>query len=136
MRVLIAKRGTQSQMQLTDSLSKRGFEAVFAADGHQAGTILERPDGPRLAFLEWFLPDMTCLELCRRVRAKSSEPYVYLLLSIPKGVPVNKSDGFDAGADDCILEPYEESELLIRLRAGQRITELQEYLARLRADSG
>jgi len=87
MRVLIAKRGTQSQMQLADSLTKRGFEAVFAADGHQAGTILEQPDGPRLAFLEWFLPDMTCLELCRRVRAKSSEPYIYILLSIPKDVP-------------------------------------------------
>jgi DNA-binding response OmpR family regulator len=135
MRVLIVKRGTQSQVQLTDSLSKRDFEAVFAEDGRQAETILEWPDGPRLAFLEWFLPDMTCLELCRRVRAKSSEPYTYVLLSIPKGVPVNMSDGFDAGADDYIREPYKESELLVRLRAGQRFTELQEYLARLRADS-
>ena len=78
---------------------------------------------------------MTCLELCRRVRAKSRAPYVYMLLSIPKNVLVNRSDGFDAGADDFILEPYEESELLVRLRASQRVTEQQEYLARLRADS-
>jgi DNA-binding response OmpR family regulator len=130
MKVVVTTRDSASQIQFTDSLSKFGFEAVFAMDGAQAWTILDRPDGPRLAVVEWFLPDMTGLDLCRRIRAKSRKPYISILLSIPKGVAVKVSDGLDAGADDYIVEPFEEHELLVRLRAGQRITEMQGDLVR------
>ena len=97
-----------------------------------AWEVLQKPDAPRLVLLDWNMPGMDGLEVCRRLRSKetTNPPYVILLTGrTEKGDIVQ---GLEAGANDYISKPYDNEELLARIRVGPRMLELQASLLETR----
>jgi signal transduction histidine kinase len=106
-----------------------GYEVVVTGDGQKAWDLLQGPDAPRLALIDWMMPGMDGLELCRRVRAANMPGPPYLILLTSKGGKENVVTGLEAGADDYVLKPFDRDELRARLRVGLRIVDLQAALA-------
>lgn len=128
MKILIADDSIVSRHVLDVNLRKWGYDVVAASDGTQAWEILQGVDAPRLAILDWMMPGMTGLEVCRLVRQTAREPYTYILLLTSKGLREDLVEGMEAGADDYISKPFDQHELKVRLRAGTRLVELQAEL--------
>jgi diguanylate cyclase (GGDEF)-like protein len=132
MRVLVAEDNPIFQVMLGGILDKWGYETVRARDGEAAWKILQSEDSPRLAILDWMMPGLDGVEICRRVRAAGREPYVYIMLLTARTESRDLVEGMDAGADDYLTKPFRNHELRVRLRAGSRILDLQEALMRAR----
>ncbi|HME10534.1 MAG TPA: diguanylate cyclase [Bryobacteraceae bacterium] len=128
MRILVADDSIVSRHVLDATLRKWGYDVVMASDGEEAWQILQRDDAPRLVILDWMMPGMTGLEICRLVRARAPEPYIYILLLTSKSHREDLIEGMEAGADDYITKPFDQHELKVRLRAGTRLVELQAEL--------
>jgi two-component system cell cycle response regulator len=128
MKVLAAEDNPVFQSMLRSMLTKWGYEAVIARDGNEAWRALQAEDGPRLAILDWMMPGIDGVEICRRVRAAPREPYLYILLLTARTESQDLVAGMEAGADDYLTKPFIAHELRVRLRAGQRILDLQQEL--------
>ncbi|HWC96403.1 MAG TPA: diguanylate cyclase [Candidatus Sulfopaludibacter sp.] len=128
MKVLAAEDNPVFQSMLRSMLTKWGYEAVITRDGDEAWELLQSSDPPRMAILDWMMPHMDGVELCRRVRAAGREPYLYILLLTARTEAQDLVEGMDAGADDYLTKPFNAHELRVRLRAGRRILDLQEEL--------
>jgi len=128
MKVLAAEDNPVSQSMLRAMLTRWGYEAVIARDGNEAWQTLEAGDGPRLAVLDWMMPGLDGVEVCRRVRAVAREPYVYMILLTARSASQDLVEGMDAGADDYLTKPFEPQELRVRLRAGRLVLYLQQQL--------
>ncbi|MGA2215352.1 MAG: diguanylate cyclase [Bryobacteraceae bacterium] len=128
MKVLIADDSIVSRHLLEATLRKWGYDVTVACDGAEALQILEREDAPALVILDWMMPGISGLEVCRRIRARGSEPYIYILLLTSKSQKEDLIEGMDAGADDYITKPFDQNELQVRLRAGNRLVRLQAEL--------
>jgi diguanylate cyclase (GGDEF)-like protein len=131
-KVLIADDDTVSRRLLEATLTRWGYEVVVTHDGIEAWEVLRRADAPLLAILDWMMPGMDGVEVCRKVREREQEPYIYLLLLTTKGRKENLIEGLDAGADDYLTKPFDPHELQVRLRAGKRIITLQAELIEAR----
>jgi two-component system cell cycle response regulator len=127
-KILIADDSIVSRHLLEATLRKWGYEVMVACDGAEALQVLEREDAPALIILDWMMPGMTGLEVCQRIRQRGSEPYTYILLLTSKSQKEDLIEGMDAGADDYITKPFDQSELQVRLRAGTRLVDLQAQL--------
>ena len=132
LRVLVAEDNPVFQAMLRNILSKWGYDAVTARDGEEAWKILQSENAPQLAILDWMMPGLDGLEICRRVRGAGREPYVYIVLLTARTESRDLVEGMDAGADDYLTKPFRNHELRVRLRAGRRILDLQEELLRAR----
>lgn len=132
MRVLAAEDNPVFQSMLKTMLTRWGYEAVIARDGTEAWNILEGDGAPRLAILDWMMPGMDGVEICRRIRSANREPYVYILLLTARTESQDLIEGMDAGADDYLTKPFNAHELRVRIRAGRRILDLQEELLKAR----
>ena len=128
MKVLAAEDNPVFQSMLTNMITKWGYQPVIARDGNQAWEALQSPDGPQLAILDWMMPGMNGVDVCRAVRDAGREPYVYILLLTARTDSQDLVEGMEAGADDYVTKPFQAHELRVRLRAGRRIVELQEQL--------
>jgi len=128
MKVLAAEDNPVFQSMLRALLTKWDYDVVPARDGFEASRILESANPPRLAILDWMMPGMDGVELCRRVRAAAREPYIYILLLTARTESQDLVEGMEAGADDYLTKPFNAHELRVRLRAGRRILDLQEEL--------
>jgi diguanylate cyclase (GGDEF)-like protein len=128
MRLLIAEDHMQTCRLLQTLLTRWGFQPVAVADGLAALEALRAPDAPRLALLDWGLPGMDGIEVCRRLRQDPDRPYTYIVLLTGQGRKEDMLDGLDAGADDFLVKPVDAHELSARLNAGRRIVALQEQL--------
>lgn len=132
MKLLIAEDDFTSRSILTAVLTKCGFEAVVVEDGAAAWDVLQRADAPRLMLLDWNMPGMDGVEICRRLRDNNVPDPPYVILLTARG---NKSDivaGLEAGANDYVAKPYDNEELLARIRVGQRMLEMQSNLMEAR----
>jgi two-component system cell cycle response regulator len=127
-RVLIADDDPVSRRLLQVTLSNSGYETVMANDGAEALHALEQQDCPRLLILDWIMPKMDGIEVCRAIRKRGAEPYLYVILLTVKGQQREIIEGLEAGADDYVTKPFDLLELKARLRAGRRILELQDQL--------
>jgi diguanylate cyclase (GGDEF)-like protein len=132
MRVLAAEDNPVFQSMLRNMLTRWGYEAVLARDGTEAWNILQSPNAPRLAVLDWMMPGMDGVEICRRIRSANREPYIYILLLTARTESQDLIEGMDAGADDYLTKPFNAHELRVRIRAGRRILDLQEELLQAR----
>jgi two-component system cell cycle response regulator len=134
MKVLVADDNATSRVMLRGALTRWGYEVVLAENGAQALEVLEAPDSPMMAILDWVMPEMTGPEVCRRVRENRREPYTYILLLTSKNTKDETVEGLEAGADDYIVKPFDQHELQVRLRAGKRIIDLQSDLLKAREE--
>jgi len=128
MKVLIAEDDFISRTILHAILTKWGFEVVAMADGGSAFKALQRPDAPQLALLDWMMPDMDGPDVCRELRKLKHHDPLYRILLTAKDERGDIVQGLEAGADDYIAKPYNNSELRARIQVGIRIIKLQSEL--------
>ncbi|MDL1963172.1 MAG: response regulator [Deltaproteobacteria bacterium] len=128
MKILIAEDDITSRALLKHMLAEWGYEVVVTKDGNEAWEALQAEDAPKLAILDWIMPGPDGVEVCRKVRQLDVSNPTYIILLTSRS---NKKDivaGLEAGADDYIGKPYETDELHVRVKVGERITELQSAL--------
>jgi DNA-binding response OmpR family regulator len=128
MRVLIADDDAASRHLLRAALSGWGFAITEAVEGGEALRILEGSSPPDIALLDWIMPGVDGLEICRHVRADLPAAPTYIILVTARGGVESVMQGLQAGADDYIAKPFDARELRARLHAGVRIVELQKAL--------
>src|SRR5262252_9492937 len=128
MRILVAEDNPVFQSMLHNMLSKWGYEVVRADNGALAWEILQESQAPPLAILDWMMPGIDGVEICRRIRKAAQQRYIYVILLTAKTEQKDLEEGMEAGADDYLTKPFNTHELRVRLRAGRRILDLQEQL--------
>jgi diguanylate cyclase (GGDEF)-like protein len=125
---LIAEDDPVSRRVLETMLMRWDYETVVACDGSQAWGLLNVPDPPRLAILDWMMPGLSGVDVCQLVRQSPPSEYLYVILLTAKGRMEDIIEGMNAGADDYITKPFDSGELKVRLRAAKRILDLQAEL--------
>ena len=120
-RILIIEDDDQILKILRRSLVYEGYQVDTAADGEE-GLNLLRDNKPALVILDWMLPGMDGLEVCRRIRDLGNQP---VLMLTAKDTLEDRVQGLDAGADDYLVKPFELDELLARIRALLRRTQVE-----------
>ena len=128
MTILIADDDRLALEGLQSTLGKWGHEVVACTDGEEAWNILSHEDNPKLAILDWMMPGLEGVEVCRKVRELDRPLQIYLLLLTVKGSEEDIVSGLEAGADDYVVKPFRPDELWARVRVGIRFIELQEKL--------
>jgi diguanylate cyclase (GGDEF)-like protein len=128
MRILLAEDDAISRRMVTAALTRWGYEVISCSDGEEAWRLLQEENAPRLAILDWMMPGLDGLEICRRVRSRETSPYTYIIMLTVKSRKQDLIEGLDVGADDYVSKPFNAQELKVRIRAGRRIVELQEQL--------
>src|ERR1700693_4924844 len=133
MQALVVDDSAVYRKLIGDHLRGWGFGVTLAETGADAWRILEQPDAPKLVLLDWVLPDLDGIELCKRIRqAGPSGPYVSVILLTSKEGRQNMLEAMEAGADDYLVKPFDELEMKARLLVGKRILDLQEELVSAR----
>ena len=128
MRILIAEDDFTSRSILTAILTKQNHTVAATVNGSEAWEAMKQPDAPRLAILDWMMPEMDGIEVCRRIRSMKTDQPPYLLMLTTKGFKVDIVEGLEAGADDYLSKPYDTAELLARIEVGRRMLEMQARL--------
>jgi len=128
MKVLVAEDDAVSRLLLESILHEWDYEVVCTSDGSQAWNLLTGPAAPRLCILDWQMPELDGLELCRRIRADRATQSTYVLLLTGKGGTENVVQGLKSGANDYLTKPFDLDELAARLAVGRRVVELQQAL--------
>jgi len=129
-RILVAEDEITFRHMLKTFLIKWGYQVVVASNGQEAWKVLQEQGRPRLALLDWMMPNMDGVDICRAVRAKEPDPYIYLILLTSRDQKQDVVEGIEAGADDYLIKPFDPQELKARIHAGERIIELQDGLIR------
>lgn len=133
MKILLAEDDFTSRSILAAILKKWGYETMVTQDGAAAWEELQKPDAPRLALLDWNMPGLEGLEVCRRLRSKETNDPSYVILLTGRTEKGDIVQGLEAGANDYISKPYDNAELLARIRVGARMLELQSSLLETQA---
>ncbi len=129
MRILVAEDDLVSRRLLQTLLAHWGHEVVTCVNGREALEQLQSPQPPPLAILDWLMPEMDGVDVCRQVRAPQSADRPYLIMLTTRGRHEDIVEGLEAGADDYVTKPFNSAELRARIRVGERMLELQAGLA-------
>jgi CheY-like chemotaxis protein len=129
MKILIAEDEPVSRRIIQSLVGKWGYEVVVTENGMEAWEALQREKGPLLAILDWMMPGMDGVEICRKVRQKADFKPVYIILLTARDHKEELAAGLRAGADDYITKPFDVRELRARIQVGQRVLVLQHALA-------
>jgi phosphoserine phosphatase RsbU/P len=129
MRILIAEDDLTSRTILTAVLQKSSHEVVATYDGAEAWEALQQPGAPRLAILDWMMPGLDGVTVCRRVRAIETERPPYIIMLTTRNERNDVVEGLRAGADDYLVKPCDAEELYARVEVGCRMINLQDRLA-------
>ncbi len=132
MRILVADDDPLSRTLLERTLVRAGYEVTAVDNGRSAADCLCCQDGPRLALLDWVMPELDGPAVCREVRRKHEQPYVHMLLLTSKESKQDVVEGLESGADDYLIKPFDPEELKARLRTGLRILQLEDKLVEAR----
>jgi signal transduction histidine kinase len=129
MKILIADDDQTTRRILLAILEKKDFEVIICSDGTEALRVLQAADAPMLAILDWMMPGMDGVDICRTLRASEAVLQPYLILLTCKGYQEDVVSGLGSGADDYIVKPFSADDLLARIKVGQRVLGLQSALA-------
>jgi len=119
--VLIVEDEPAQVEVLRYNLEKEGFRAIVAGDGEEA-LLLAREETPDLVILDWMLPELSGVEVCRRIRRLPDIGRTPIIMVTARGEEADRVRGLDSGADDYLVKPFSPSELLARARAVMRRT--------------
>jgi diguanylate cyclase (GGDEF)-like protein len=132
LKILIADDEALSRRLLEKTLERAGYEVIAVENGRAAVRELCQADGPRLALLDWVMPELDGPGVCREVRRQQDESYVYMVLLTSKESKEDIVTGLESGADDYLTKPFNVEELKARLRTGERILHLEGRLVEAR----
>jgi CheY-like chemotaxis protein len=128
-RILVAEDHDSARKALGSLLEWRGFAVSTVADGNAALKLLTSDDAPSIALLDWEMPGMTGIDICRAVRGNPAERYLYLIVITAREGDEGIAEAMAAGADDFIRKPFGVPEVIARVRNGQRTLKLERSLA-------
>jgi two-component system cell cycle response regulator len=134
MRILIADDEPVSLRMLEKTLGRVGYEVTAVRNGRAAVEELCRPEGPRLALLDWTMPELDGPDVCREVRKRRGQSHVHLVLLTSKDSKQDIVKGLESGADDYLVKPFDSEELKARLQTGRRILQLEDNLLEAREE--
>jgi CheY-like chemotaxis protein len=127
--VLVAEDEPVSRRLLEKSLLQWGYRPIVCPDGLEALGLLRSPDAPRIAVLDWVMPGMDGVDICRAIRDSNTANQPYLILLTARVRPEDIVQGLRAGADDYITKPVDREEFEARLQVAARIVGLQQRLS-------
>ncbi len=133
-RVLIAEDDTVTRLILKNWLQRWGYEVVVVDNGNDAWKVLEQGHPPELVIVDWSMPGIDGIELCRRLRDQSRSYYHYILMVTARTDESDLVHALESGADDCLAKPFGEPELRARLLVANRILALQNELIHAREE--
>jgi putative two-component system response regulator len=125
MKILIAEDNLVYRVALQNTLDEWGYEVIAVGDGLAAHKILSGEHPPKIAILDWMMPGMEGVEICRQIRAAQTPEPPYLIVLTSKTGKENVITALESGADDYIVKPFDREELKARLHVGNRIVGLQ-----------
>ena len=127
MRILIVDDAEDLLMVISAMLESWGYEAITCSDGQEAWDLIRREE---ISFIisDWMMPGLNGLELCRRIRVTDFGRYIYFILLTGREGKSSLIEGMDAGADEFLVKPVDKDELRVRLRAGERVLQLERQL--------
>ena len=134
MKILIADDDAMSRRLLQKTLERFDYQVIAVENGMLAKDQLCRQDGPRLALLDWVMPELDGPGVCQEVRKKADHSYVYMVLLTSKESKEDTVAGLESGADDYLTKPFNPEELKARLRTGVRILDLEDKLVEAREE--
>ncbi|MEZ0369999.1 MAG: PleD family two-component system response regulator [Candidatus Sericytochromatia bacterium] len=127
-RILLAEDDPIAQAITEEALTRWGYTFQLAEDGDQAWEILQQPQIPDLLVLDWKMPGLSGLDICRRVRESDQLKSLYIILLTASSGRANMLEGLGAGADDYLEKPFDPALLQARLQVAERILMLQKIL--------
>lgn len=128
-KVLIVEDDHVSREILETMLERWGYVVVTAVDGREAWSKFQADDDIQLVISDWMMPHIDGIDFCRMVRGLDSRHYTYFIFLTAKTQIDDIVAGMEAGADDFVTKPFNQTELLVRIRAGERVVELENRLA-------
>ena len=114
--VLIAEDENAVSELLQYNLKREDYEVAIASDGEEALLMIEER-APDLLLLDWMLPKVSGIEVCRRVRSGGVNPNLPIIMLTARGEESDRIRGLDTGADDYVTKPFSTTELMARVRA-------------------
>lgn len=125
MKVLLVDDDPISRLLLLPLLDKWGCDVTVAKDGTAAWAALQAPDCPHLVLMDWTMPGLSGVEICRKLRARKVEAYTYVILLTARHNQQDVIEGLESGADDYLTKPCNTPQLRARIRIGERILQMQ-----------
>jgi two-component system cell cycle response regulator len=123
-RVLVADDSAVYRKLVEHALSEKHCSLVFAKSGREAVELFAEHH-PALVIVDWIMPDLTGIEICKHIRSGSQESYTYIIILTGKSEKESVVEGLAAGADDYLTKPFHQEELIARVGVGRRIIALQ-----------
>jgi two-component system, cell cycle response regulator len=128
MKILLVEDSYIDRHKIGGYLNDWGLDHIAVGSGTEAVKLLESPDPPTMALLDWLLPGLDGIDICRRIRKLGNGSYIYTVMLTAKNRKQDLLMAMEAGADDYLAKPVDPSELRARVMAGKRILELQQSL--------
>jgi|GEM_PF-1213767 len=125
MKILVVDDDDVSALVLSDRLQDLGYDVTVASDGAEAWSRIQETSF-RIVILDWMMPQMDGMEVCRRIRGMESESYTYVILLTGRTDRKDRLEALEGGADDFLTKPLDQAELLARLKAADRILRSEE----------
>ena len=128
MDILIAEDDNVSRKILEAILKKWSYNVISCKNGEESWQELQKPTAPQLAILDWMMPEMDGIDVCRYLRQANQSRYTYIILLTGKGHSEDIVTGLEAGADDYLTKPFDKEELQARIHVGERVISLENQL--------
>ncbi len=128
MKILVAEDDFASRLILQVVLEKWKYDVESVSDGKEAWDELQKDDAPPIAILDWEMPELDGVGVCRRVRELDRANPIYVIMLTGRNTKEDIVEGLNAGADDYVTKPFDENELRARIRVAERMVTIQESL--------
>ncbi|MFP4458908.1 MAG: response regulator [Candidatus Zixiibacteriota bacterium] len=128
MRVLIADDDPVNRLMLETFLHEWNYETLSCEDGTSALHMLSQDNPPKLAILDWIMPDIDGIKICQALNQKKSDSFIYIILLTSKSNREDMLEAFEAGAHDFLSKPFDEHELRSRLAVGEKIVDYERII--------
>ena len=130
MKILIAEDDPSSRLLLQTTLEMWKYDVIPTNNGTEAWNTFQDDEKPDIAILDWMMPEMDGLDVCKKIREQTSLQHVYIILLTAKANKEDIVQGLKAGADDYMVKPFNREELKARVTVGVRVIQLQSDLAK------